>query len=144
MSSLFSSLPALGWCHFSREVEARRRPIHKLPFMSFPIIVHTPVNTHNAAAKHEPTKLCLGIPVLESQNSGWPHCCRTNEWFVWSIWNKAFPISPRSSGRRSTERSRRWKHSRVFMVDFLPLPPWQQVTSCSSSTFVCSLRGFCL
>lgn len=53
---------------------------------------------------------------LESQNSGWPHCC-WDEWFVWnknkkkSIWKKAFPISQKSSGMRNIKQSRRWTQS---------------------------------
>lgn len=45
-----------------------------------------------------------------------------------SIWRKAFPISQKSSGMRNIKQ----KTERVFMVDFLPLPPCRQVTSCSS------------
>lgn len=93
------------------EVEGHRRPIYKLPFMSFHNSSHTSEHTQRCGQTWTNQTL-FRDSCLESQNSGWPHCCR-DEWFVWSIWKKKsfFQSVWRSSGMRSTERSRRWKQS---------------------------------
>lgn len=68
------------------EVEGHRRPIYKLPFMSFHNSSHTSEHTQRCGQTWTNQTL-FRDSCLESQNSGWPHCCR-DEWFVWSIWKK--------------------------------------------------------
>lgn len=106
--------------------------------------LQTPIHVlHNSSHTSEHTQRCSQTRTnwtlfrdscLESQNSGWPHCCR-DEWFVWNKKHLEKSFSDRSEVLWDEKH---WAEpplntERVFMVDFLPLPPWQQVTSCSSA-----------
>lgn len=87
------------------------------------------MNTYNVAAKHE--QLCLGIPVWGA---------RMEDDLIVAGMNGLFETK-KASGKKLFRQAWSplgWEPAEcVFMLDFLPLPPSQQVTSCSStSSFV--------
>lgn len=99
-----------------REVEGRH--VRIMNFHSCPsIMVHTPANTHNAAAKRERRELCFGIPVWRARIEDDLIVVGMNGLFETqkkSICKKAFPISQKSSGMRNSRLNRCWTESQCL------------------------------